>query len=88
MSCFGCNCHVAITNSMKDENRISRAIGVCNRIVTVFGQSWKRLGELSKVQLEPGLPVKSLVSVNISLKILYWHCNIITIIRFAALAVA
>ena len=42
MSCFGHNLHLAITNSMKDENRISRAIGVCNRIVTAFSQSWKR----------------------------------------------
>ena len=42
MSCFGHNLHLAITNSMKDENRISRAIGVCNWIVSAFSQGWKR----------------------------------------------
>ena len=36
MSCFGHKLHLAITNAMKDENRISRAIGVCKRIVTAF----------------------------------------------------
>ena len=75
MSCFGHNLHLAITNSMKNENRISRAIGVCNRIVTAFSQSWKRRRELSKTQLELELPVKSLVSVNISCKILHFYCN-------------
>jgi hypothetical protein len=71
MSCFGHNLHLAITNAMKDENRISRAIGVCKRIVTAFSQSWKRRRELSKTQLELELPVKSLVSVNNSCKILH-----------------
>ena len=72
MSCFGHNLHLAITNAMKDEDRISRAIGVCKRIVTAFSQSWKRRRELSKAQLELKLPVKSLVSVNNSCKILHF----------------
>ncbi len=42
MSCFGHNLHLAITNSMKNENRISRAIGVCNRIVTGSSNSARR----------------------------------------------
>jgi hypothetical protein len=56
MSCFGHNLHLAITNAMKDDNRISRAIGVCEGIMTAFSQSWKRRRELSKAQLELKLP--------------------------------
>lgn len=64
ISCFGHNLHLAITNAMKDEPRISRAIGICKRIVAAFSQSWKRRRDLSKAQLELELPVKSLVSVS------------------------
>ena len=64
MSCFGHKLHLAITNAMKDENRISRANGVCKLIVTAFSHSWKRRRELSKAQLELKLPVKSLVSAS------------------------
>ena len=39
ISCFGHNLHLAITKSMKDEPRISRAIGICKRIVSAFSQS-------------------------------------------------
>ena len=67
ISCFGHNLHLAITYAMKDEPRISRAIGICKRIVAAFSQSWKRRRELSKAQLELELPVKSLVSVSIIL---------------------
>ena len=64
ISCFGHNLHLAITKSMKDKPRISRAIGICKRIVNAFSQSWKRRRNLSKAQLELELPVKSLVSVS------------------------
>lgn len=67
ISCFGHNLHLAITNAMKDEPRISRAIGLCKRIVAAFSQSWKRRRELGKAQLELKLPVKSLVSVSNSI---------------------
>ncbi len=59
--CFGHNLHLAITNAMKDEPCVSRAVGICKRIVTAFSQSWKRRRDLSKAQLELKLPVKSIV---------------------------
>ena len=33
LSCFGHNLHLAVTNSMKDEVRITRAFGVCRKLV-------------------------------------------------------
>jgi hypothetical protein len=67
ISCFCHNLHLALTYAMKDDPRISRAIGICKRIVAAFSQTWKRHRELSKAQLELELPVKSLVSVSILL---------------------
>ena len=64
ISCFGHNLHLAITKSTKDEPRISRAIGICKRIVSAFSRSWKRRRDLSKAQLDFELPVKSLVLVS------------------------
>ena len=51
LSCFGHNLHLAITSSIKDEHRCSRAIGVCHKIVSAFSQSWKCKRELSNAQL-------------------------------------
>ena len=42
LSCFGHNLHLAITNSMKDDDRISRAIGIAHKIVGAFAHSWKK----------------------------------------------
>ena len=51
LSCFGHNLHLAITSSIKDDHRCSRAIGVCHKIVSAFSQSWKCKRELSNAQL-------------------------------------
>ena len=40
-ACFGHNLHLAITYSIKDDRRCSRAIGVCRKVVSAFSQSWK-----------------------------------------------
>ena len=39
LSCFGHNLHLAITNSMKDDDRISCAIGIAHKIVGAFAHS-------------------------------------------------
>ena len=36
LSCFGHNLHLTITNSMKDDDRISGAIGIAHKIVGAF----------------------------------------------------
>ena len=37
-------------------------IGVCRKIVTSFSHSWKKKNELTKAQVEKGLPEHSLVT--------------------------
>ena len=59
LSCFGHNLHLAVTNLMKDEVRVTRAFGVCRKLVELFAHSWKKKREL-KMQLK--LPNHSLVS--------------------------
>ena len=39
LSCFGHNLHLAITDSMKDDDRISHAIGIAHKIVGAFAHS-------------------------------------------------
>ena len=46
---------------MKDDDRISRAIGIAHKIVGVFAHSWKKKRDLIKIQTEMDLPHHSLV---------------------------
>ena len=62
LSCFGHNLHLAITNSMKEDDHISRAIGIAHKIVGAFAHSWKKKRDLIKVQTEMDLPHHSLVT--------------------------
>lgn len=64
--CFGHNLHLAITNTLAKESKVSRALGICKRIVTAFGTSWKRRRDLTAAQLQekPGQKVKKLASVS------------------------
>ena len=59
--CFGHNLHLAITNAIKDDSRISRAIGVTRKLITSFSHSWKKKRDLTKVQTDLGLPHHSLI---------------------------
>ena len=61
LSCFGHNLHLAITKSLKDDNRCSHAIGLCRKIVSAFSTSWKRRLDLRKVQKNLELKEQSLV---------------------------
>ena len=63
LACFGHNLHLGVTNAMKDDSRLSRALGVCKKIVSSFSYSWKKKSELSKVQSEMKLPQHSLITV-------------------------
>ena len=42
LSCFGHNLHLAITNSMKDEVRITRAFGMSRKLVELFANSLEK----------------------------------------------
>ena len=36
LACFGHNLHLSVTNALKDDPRLSRAVGVCKKIVSAF----------------------------------------------------
>ena len=59
--CFGHNLHLAITNAIKDDSRISRAIGVTRKLITSFSHSWKKKRDLTKAQTGLGIPHHSLI---------------------------
>ena len=42
LSCFSHNLNLGVTNAIKDEPHISRAAGVCKKIVTSFSHRWKK----------------------------------------------
>lgn len=62
LSCFGHNLNLAVSKSIKDDPRISRALSLTHKIVSSFSTSWKRRRELNKVQVEKNLPQHSLIS--------------------------
>ena len=64
LACFGYNLHLGVTNALKDDSQLSRALGVCKKIVSSFSYSWKKKSELSKVQSEMKLPQHSLIMVG------------------------
>ena len=68
LPCFG---HV-LHNATKNDNRISRAFGICRKIVCTFSHSWKKKRELTKVQADLKIPNHSLVTVS---TMLHTHCK-------------
>ena len=63
LSCFGHNLHLAITNSMKNDTRINRAVDVAHKIINTFAHSWKKRRDLAKAQVELKLLTHSLITV-------------------------
>ena len=62
LSCFGHNLHLAITNSLKEDRRCTRALGVSRKVVSAFSMSWKKRRELTKAQINLKLNQRSLVA--------------------------
>ena len=62
LSCFGHNLNLAIENSIKNDDRVSRALGVCRKLVSTFSHSFKLKQSLSKAQKELDLPCHNLVT--------------------------
>jgi len=62
LTCFGHNLNLAISNSIKGDPRVQRALGICRKIVTSFSHSWKKKRDLSEAQVLLELPQHSLVS--------------------------
>ena len=62
LSCFSHNLHLTISNLIKEDTRVQRALGVCRKIVTTFAHSWKKKLDLSLAQTTLDLPQHSLVN--------------------------
>ena len=62
LSCFGHNLHLAITNSLKCDDRCSRALGLSRKIVSAFSMSWKKRRDLVKAQTDHNLPSHTLIA--------------------------
>ena len=62
LSCFGHNLNLGVTNAMKEEDRIIRAVGVCKKVVQHFAQSWKKDIALQRYKLQ-----KSFLIIHLSL---------------------
>lgn len=66
LSCFGHNLNLAVTKAMRNDHRISRALGLARSIVSAFSFSWKRKRDLSAAQVSKNLPQHSLISVSMN----------------------
>ncbi|RXN32801.1 zinc finger BED domain-containing 1-like protein [Labeo rohita] len=62
LQCFGHRLHLAIENAIKDEPRISRANGLCKKLVGHFSHSWKKKMMLAEAQEELQLPQHALIT--------------------------
>ena len=47
---------------MKEEDRITRAVGVCKKVVQHSAHSWKKRNSLTEAQVAKGLPHHTLVT--------------------------
>ena len=61
LPCFGHNLHLAVQNAVKDETRVSRALGICRKLMGAFSHGWKKKRDLAEVQDRLKLPHHSLV---------------------------
>lgn len=64
ISCFVHNLNLAITGTIKDAQRLTRALGVCRKVVSSFSTSRKRRRDLKKNQIEKGIPQHTLITVS------------------------
>ncbi|XP_019858606.1 PREDICTED: zinc finger BED domain-containing protein 1-like [Amphimedon queenslandica] len=62
LSCFSHNLHLAITNTTKDDTRVSRILALSRKIVGSFSHSWKKKRDLRKAQVDHNLPEHSLIN--------------------------
>ena len=60
--CFGHRLNPAVTNSIKDDPRVSRVVGVCRKLTTHFAHSFKKKMAPTAAQVELNVPRHSLVA--------------------------
>ena len=59
--CFGHNLYLAITNAIKDDHRVARALGLIRKLITHFPIIGIKKRYLTKAQTDLGIPNHSLV---------------------------
>ena len=59
--CFGHNLHLAVKNAIQDDTRVTRALGVCRKLISLFSHSWVKKREFIEAQQALSLPQHSLV---------------------------
>ena len=52
LSCFGNNLNLAVTSAIKNDDRLTQALGHSRKIVRAFSTSWKKRRDMKKFQLE------------------------------------
>ena len=62
LTCFGQNLHLAITNSIKCDDRCTRALGLAQKIVSTFSMSWKKRRDPAKAQIDNELQFPTLIA--------------------------
>ncbi|CAL9703629.1 unnamed protein product [Knipowitschia caucasica] len=62
LQCFGHRLHLAIENAVKGDDRITRAVGLCKKLVGHFSHSWREKTALKKAQREHNLPEHALIT--------------------------
>ena len=51
LPCFGHNLYLAITNAVKDDPRVARALRVIMELIAPFAHSWNKKNEISQTDL-------------------------------------
>ncbi|XP_041744560.1 E3 SUMO-protein ligase ZBED1-like [Coregonus clupeaformis] len=64
--CFGHRLHIAIERSVQNEPRVSRATGVCKKVVSTFSYSWKKQKALTSAQDKLSLPLHELITESLT----------------------
>ena len=64
LSCFGDNLQLAVATSIKDDRSVNHALSVCRKLVCTFSHNWRKRLELTRAQVDHGLPNHSLVAGN------------------------
>ena len=59
---FGHNLHSAVKNAIQDDTRVTRALGICRKLISLFSHSWIKIRELIEAQQALSLPQYSLVA--------------------------
>uniref|UniRef100_A0A1X7V732 DUF659 domain-containing protein n=1 Tax=Amphimedon queenslandica TaxID=400682 RepID=A0A1X7V732_AMPQE len=62
LPCFGHNLHLAVSNSIKSDERVKRALGICRKIAAACSYHWKKKHQLAEAQQSMNLPLQSIKS--------------------------